>query len=199
MRVHGVSVCAIPWEPLLAEHAQYCYRGERHASSDFRSCCVQGKSLQRALSNGARKLQEGPLKGPPAFLDDLKQKVKSGFGTFCQLMLAGACVCAACMFVPVPIGMHTHVASTAVSMRLASLATSRAPVSKRGWESSVPSTLHGTKLYGALRCPCCGVKTPVRRSATNRASSGRLTAWIPCSMLKSLRWLNLCAGAHAAV
>lgn len=45
---------------------------------------VQGKSLQRAVSDGAKRLQEGPLKGPSAALDnmsaaarDLKQKVTS--------------------------------------------------------------------------------------------------------------------------
>lgn len=42
----------------------------------------QGKSLQQALSDGAKRLEEGPLKGPSGFLDDmsthaydLKQKV----------------------------------------------------------------------------------------------------------------------------
>ena len=43
---------------------------------------VQGKSLQSALSDGAKRLQEGPFKGPSAALDnmsaaarDLKEKV----------------------------------------------------------------------------------------------------------------------------
>lgn len=75
-------------------------------------------------------------------------------------------MCAARIFVPVPTGMHRHVASMAFSMRLASLAISQAPVSMFGWEISVPLTLHGTKLYGALRSPCRSVKMPMRRRAT---------------------------------
>lgn len=50
----------------------------------FRVSAAQGKSLQRALSDGAKRLQEGPLNGPSAALDtmsaaakDLKQKVSS--------------------------------------------------------------------------------------------------------------------------
>ena len=69
-------------------------------------------------------------------------------------------MCVARMFVPVPTGMHRHVASIAFSMWLASLAVSRAPVSMCGWELSVPLALHGFKLYGALRSPCRGVKMP---------------------------------------
>ena len=165
---------------VLAEHAQYCYCGERHTSSDFRFWCVQGKSLQRAFSNGAKKLQEGPLKGPPAVLDemsntayDLKQKVNSvseHSSQSCSKELACAgphvCTCAyrhaqtccqQCIF---------HVAG--ISGNLMGL------VSMYGWQVSVPLTLNGTKLYGALRCPCRGVKMPMRRRATNWSPSGRL-------------------------
>ena len=49
---------------------------------------AQGVSLQRALSDGAARLQEGPLKGPSTALDnmsaaakDLKQKVSSDPGS----------------------------------------------------------------------------------------------------------------------